>query len=117
MARFSNIFQTYNSYFCQCRTMGSSESQNVQGEPYDRSRGHSRRTVHDTRIDAAVPRLFREDGIERSRPVLAVVASIFQRTVPTLAGGGQKNGVSVTTCEKHTVHTILGCPLIYGVID
>lgn len=47
------------------------------------------------RTEVEVPRVAREVGVERPRPVAAVDAGTAKPAVPTAAGGGQKEAVAV----------------------
>ena len=74
--------------------------------------------AHDlvVRAEIEVPRVARVVGVERTRPVDAMAPSDVERTVPTVASGGQKESVAVRAGEASSFHSVLCGPCGCGVV-
>ena len=74
--------------------------------------------VHEeiVRIEVEVPGVVRFAGVERTRPVAAVAASVVELVAPTVASGGQEKTVAVARREKQAIHIVLGCPSCGGIL-
>lgn len=84
----------------------------------DRETAEPASVVHavTVRKEVEVPRVVRAVSAERTRPVVAVAASVDEFIDPTVAGGGQEKSVTVACGEKSTDHTVLCCPIVSGVL-